>query len=95
MALTDHEELVFPSPPVAYKKMRSKEVKGLLNTGEGLGVMGGNQKDSQQLSSDGTDFDIMDVEVTCPYCFLALSSHDVEDAKKWRWVSIIQFQNLG
>ena len=80
IALADHEDLVFPSPPVGYKKLRNKKIEkspqGEGNTSILVPPLDGEAGMSSQEREP-------DVEVICPFCFLALSSLDVGDKNKW------------
>jgi hypothetical protein len=83
VALADHEELVFPSPPVGYKRLRNEQMRELPQ-GDDNNPIAMTKLDEKVWTS--LQHNEMNVEVICPFCFFALSSLDVEDEKKWRSV---------
>jgi hypothetical protein len=83
VALADHEELVFPSPPVGYKRLKSTEMRRSPQGDDSTPIYTRNLDGEIWTSTEENE---MDIEVICLFCFFALSSLVVSDEKKWRSV---------
>ncbi|KAH6886853.1 hypothetical protein B0T10DRAFT_461319 [Thelonectria olida] len=74
VALANREPLAFPPAPKTYARRKHERMKAQRQTGQNMEA----QMDPDAIS------ELEKQEVTCPYCFEALSSQAVFDETKWQ-----------